>query len=188
VVLQTTCFKYFGIFFDSGLRWSASLYRLDHPLREKLKVLEALNMGRCIGGYSDVLSLDIVASESFTRHELPAILGTPLVDGHMEKKLADVQAMYSLVAPHELLTVTSGYGPSCIFYTDGSLIEGCAGFAVHQMGVGGFEYKIQRPAGVFTAEFSNLFRALRHIAEVIRPAERCLILTDSLSLITSSGV
>jgi hypothetical protein len=57
----------------------------------------------------------------------------------MEKKLANVQeAMYSLVALRELLTVTSGYGASCIFYTDGSLIEGCVGFAVHQIGVGGF--------------------------------------------------
>jgi hypothetical protein len=50
----------------------------------------------------------------------------------MEKKLANIQgAMYSLGAPRELLTVTSGYGVSCIFYTDGSLIEGCTGFAVH---------------------------------------------------------
>jgi hypothetical protein len=57
--------------------------------------------------------------------------------------------------------VTSEYGASCIFYTDGSLIEGC---------------------GVFTAELSTLFTALRHIAEVIRAPERCLILTDSLSL------
>jgi hypothetical protein len=49
----------------------------------------------------------------------------------MEKKIANVQgAMYSLVAPRELLTVTSGYGASCIFLTDGSLSEGCAGFAV----------------------------------------------------------
>jgi hypothetical protein len=96
-------------------------------------------MDRCIKGYSDVLSLDIVPSESFTRHELPALLGIPLVSGHMEKKLANVQvAMYSLLAPRDLLTVTSGYGASCIFYTDGSLIEGCVGFAVHQMGVGGF--------------------------------------------------
>jgi hypothetical protein len=132
-------------------------------------------MGRCIKGNSRVLSLDIVPSESFMRHELPALLGTPLVDGHMEKKLTNVQeAMYSLVAPRELLTLTSGYGMSCIFYTDGSLIEGYAGFAVHQLGVGGFGYKIQGLADIFTA--------LRHIAEVIRP-ERCLILTDSLSLI-----
>jgi hypothetical protein len=141
-------------------------------------------MGRCIKGYSDILSLDIIPSESLTRHELPALFGYPLVDGHMEKKLASVQeAMYSLVALRELLTVTSGYGPLCIFYTDGSLIEGCAGFVVHQMGVGGFGYKIQGPADVFTAELSALFIALRHIAEVIRPPERFLILTYSLSSI-----
>jgi hypothetical protein len=62
---------------------------------ERLGVLGALNMGRCIDGFSDFLSLDIVLSESFTWHELPALLGTPLVDGHMEEKLANVQeAMY----------------------------------------------------------------------------------------------
>jgi hypothetical protein len=84
------------------------------------------------------------------------------------KKLANVQeAMYSLVAPRELLTVTSGYGASGMFYTDGSLIEGCAGFAVHQMDVGGFGHRILSPAGV-----SALLTALRHIAEVIRPPER----------------
>jgi hypothetical protein len=65
-------------------------------------VLEALNMGRCVGGYSNVLSLDFVPSEFFTRHELPALLGTPLVDRHMEKELANVQeVLYSLVAPHD---------------------------------------------------------------------------------------
>jgi hypothetical protein len=67
--------------------------------------------------------------------------------------------MYSLVAPRELLTVTSGY---C------SLIEGCAGFAVYLMGVGGFGYKIQGPAGVFTAELSAVFTALRHIGYMLR--------------------
>jgi hypothetical protein len=46
--------------------------------------------------------------------------------------------MYLLVAPRELLTVTSGYGPSCIFYKNGSMFEEFVGFAVHQMGVGGF--------------------------------------------------
>jgi hypothetical protein len=76
----------------------AAFYRLSHPLRERLGVLRALIMGHCIIGYSDVLSLDIVPSESFTWHELSAFLGTPLVDGHMEKKLAnDQEAMNSLV-------------------------------------------------------------------------------------------
>jgi hypothetical protein len=102
----------------------------------------------------------------------------------MEEKLVNIQrAMYSLLAPRELLTVTSRYVVSCIFYTDGSLIEGCAGFAVHQMSVGGFRLKIPSPAGVFTAELTALFTALRQIPEVMRPPERCLIITDSLSSI-----
>jgi ribonuclease HI len=79
--------------------------------------------------------------------------------------------------------VTSRYGASCIFYTDCSLIEGCAGFTVHQMGVGGLGHKKSSPASVFTAELSSVFTALRHIAEVIRPPERCIILTDSLNSI-----
>jgi hypothetical protein len=66
----------------------------------------------------------------------------------MEEQLANVQeAIYSMVAPRELLTVSSGYGPSCIFHTDGSLIEGCVGFAFHQMGVGGIGHNIQSLAG-----------------------------------------
>jgi hypothetical protein len=126
----------------------AAFYRLEHPLKEMLGLLRALSMCRCIKGYSDVLSLDIVPSESFKRYELPAILGIPLVDGHMEEQLANVQeAIYSMVAPRELLTVSSGYGPSCIFHTDGSLIEGCVGFAFHQMGVGGIGHNIQSLAG-----------------------------------------
>jgi hypothetical protein len=91
----------------------ATFYRLGHLLRERLGVLGALSMGCCIGGYSDVLSLDIVPS--FTRHEVPANVQ---------------EAMYSFVAPRELLTVSSGYGASCIFYSDGSVIESCAGLAI----------------------------------------------------------
>jgi hypothetical protein len=54
-----------------------------------------VNMGRCIGGYFDVLSLDIVPSEFFKWHELPALLGIPLVDGHMENKLVNVQPVFT---------------------------------------------------------------------------------------------
>jgi hypothetical protein len=61
----------------------AAFYRLGHLLRERFGVLGALNIGFCIGGYYDALSLDMVPSESFTRHELPAFLGIPLVDVHL---------------------------------------------------------------------------------------------------------
>jgi hypothetical protein len=99
-------------------------------------------MKRCIQGYSNVLSMDITPSESFTRHELSELLGTPLVDEHMKNAPAGVQdTMYSLVCYR-------------------------AGFTIHQTGVGGL--KLSSPTCVFSAELSALFMALRHIREVIQ--------------------
>jgi hypothetical protein len=73
------------------------------------RVLGALKMGRRIKGYSDVLSLNILLSEIFMRHDLPALFGILLVDGHMEEKFSNVpEVMYSLVALRKLFTVTSG--------------------------------------------------------------------------------
>jgi hypothetical protein len=59
------------------------------------------------------------------QHELPALLATHFVDDHMKKALTVVQTtMYLVVAPRELLTPTT----SMVFYTDGSLIDGCVLF------------------------------------------------------------
>jgi ribonuclease HI len=79
--------------------------------------------------------------------------------------------------------VTLEYVESVVFYTDGSLIEGSAGFAIHRTGAGEYGFKLPSPAGVFSAELNALFMALRHIREVIQPPEKCLILTGSLSSI-----
>jgi hypothetical protein len=86
----------------------------------------------------------IVPSESFTWHELTALLGTPLVDGRTygEKTCLCSEGDVFNRGTRELLTVTSEYGASCFFYTDGFLIEGCAGFAVHEMGVGGSQVRL----------------------------------------------
>jgi hypothetical protein len=84
--------------------------------------------------------------------------------------------MYSVVVPRELLTVTARYTASIISYTEGSLIDGCIGFAFHRTGDGGFGYKISSPVFIFTAELTALFVTLRHIGEVIQPPENCLIL------------
>jgi hypothetical protein len=106
---------------------------------------------------------------------LPALLAAHFVGDHMEVTFSGVQAsMYSVVAPGELLTVTTRY-------TGGSLIYRCAGFTFYRTGEGGFGYKRSSPNGMFTAELTALFVTLRHIGEVIQPPERCLILTDSLS-------
>jgi hypothetical protein len=66
---------------------------------------------------------------------------------------------------------------------DGSLMDGCAGFAFHRTGKGGFGYKISNPDGIFTGELTALFVTMRHIREGIQPPERCLILTGSLSAV-----
>jgi hypothetical protein len=50
-------------------------------------------------------------------------------------------------------------------------------------GEGSFGYMISSPVGVFTVELTALFASLRHIGKVIQSSEKCLILTDSLSLV-----
>jgi hypothetical protein len=81
------------------------------------------------------------------------------------------------------LVMTSEYVESAVLYTDGSFIEGNAGFAIHRTGKGGCGFKLLSPAGVFSAKLSTLFMALRHIRMVIQPPKKCFILTDSLSSI-----
>jgi hypothetical protein len=42
-----------------------------------------------------------------------------------------------------------------VFYTDGSLIDGCAGYAIHRTEESGFGYnKIPSMAGIFTAQLT----------------------------------
>jgi ribonuclease HI len=109
-------------------------------------------------------------------------MATHFVGDHIERTLSGVQtSMHLVVAPRENFTATAGYAESMIFYTDGSLIDGCARFAFHRTGEGGFGYQISSPAGIFTAELTALLVPLRHIGEAIQLPEKFLILTDSLS-------
>jgi hypothetical protein len=50
-----------------------------------------------------------------------------------------------------------------VFHMDGSLIDGCAEFAIRQPDEVGFGYKISSPVGIFTAELTALNMTLRHI-------------------------
>jgi hypothetical protein len=63
----------------------------------------------------------------------------------------------ALFGNQKLLNVTFRYAPSMAFYTDGSLIDRCAWFAIHRTEEGGFVYKIPSSTGIFTAELTALF-------------------------------
>jgi hypothetical protein len=69
--------------------------------------------------------------------------------------------------------MTVRYATWMVFYADGSLIDGCTGFAFHRAEKGGFGYDISSLAGIFTAKLTAFFVTLRHIEEVIQPLERC---------------
>jgi hypothetical protein len=96
--------------------------------------MKELTLGRCIASYSDVLPLNIVSSESFTRHNFPELLATNYVEGVQT-------SMNSVVASRELLTVTSTVLHRWFFKTNGSLIDRCAECATHRTVEGGFGYK-----------------------------------------------
>jgi hypothetical protein len=91
------------VYLNLNFRYLGAVFsRLGHPLKKKLETLKKLNMGRCIAGYSNILPLNIVSSESFTLHELPLLLVGYFVDDHMKKALCGVGTVYSVVAPREL--------------------------------------------------------------------------------------
>jgi hypothetical protein len=101
-----------------------------HPLHDRLQKLYDQSPQKCLIPFHEVSGLDIQPEVGYTRHELGAILSTPKVNRHMEVALSGVHAdMYPIVAPLELKGIAL-FSTSNLFYTDGSLMDGVAGFAV----------------------------------------------------------
>jgi hypothetical protein len=118
----------------------------------------------------------------YTRHELGAILSTPRVNRHIKDALSGVDAdMYPIVAPLELRTGIALFSPSNLFYTDGSLMDGVAGFAVYHSTDCNIGFWMRRPTSVFTVELAAIRMAMDHIEN--EALERYLILTDSMTSI-----
>jgi hypothetical protein len=66
----------------------------------------------------------------------------------MEKILSGVQVSMYMVVP-------SRYTTSIVLNTDGTLIDGRAGFVIHWTEEGSFGYKISSPTGIFTAKVTE---------------------------------
>jgi hypothetical protein len=73
----------------------------------------------------------------------------------MEVAISAVHAdMYPIVAPLELRAGIALFSPSNLFYTDGSLMDKVAGFAVHHSIDCNIGFRMGGPASVFTAELA----------------------------------
>jgi hypothetical protein len=66
------------------------------------------------------------------------------------------------VASRELAKITSDCATGSIFYTDGSMIDDVAGFAVHTR-IYETGHQLAKPFSVFSAEISAFRMALEHI-------------------------
>jgi ribonuclease HI len=97
----------------------------------------------------------------------------------MTDVLASVDKSMCLSIPsRDLATISSDYPTENIFYTDGSMRDDVAGFAVHNRNYE-TEHQLAKPSSVFSAEISAIRMALEHIQICSRG--RYLILSDSLS-------
>jgi ribonuclease HI len=107
-------------------------------------------------------------------------LSTPRVNRHMEVAPSGVHAdMYTIVAPLEVRAGIALFSPSNLFYTDGSLMDGVAGFVVHHSIDCNIGFRMRGPASVFTVELAAIRMAMDHIEN--EALGSYLILTDSMS-------
>jgi hypothetical protein len=119
----------------------------------------------------------IQPSRTYGQYDLTALVSVLDIDETMTDPLASVdKTMYPSVASRELATITSDHPTENIFYTEGSMIDELAGFAVHNRN---YEtgHQLAKPSSVFSAEISAIVMALEHIC--LRG--RYLILLDSLT-------
>jgi hypothetical protein len=77
--------------------------------------------------------------------------------------------------------VIASFSPSNLFYTDGSLMDGVAGFAVHHTMDCNIGSRMKGPAKVFTAELAAIRMDMEHIEN--ESLGRYLILTVSMNSI-----
>jgi hypothetical protein len=85
-------------------------------------------------GFALVAQLIFQPSGTYAQYDLAALVSVPDIDETMTDVLASVdKSLYPIVASRELATITSDYPTENIFYTDGSMIDDLAGFAVHNI-------------------------------------------------------
>jgi hypothetical protein len=83
-------------------------------------------------GFALVAQFTLQPSSTYAQFDLAALVSIPDIDETVAVALALVdKSMYPSVASRELATTSGDYPTENIFYTDGSMIDDVAGFAVH---------------------------------------------------------
>jgi hypothetical protein len=109
-------------------------------------------------------------------------LSTPRVNRHIDVALFDVPAdNYPILAPLELTAGITLFSTSNLFYTDGLLIDGEAGFADHHSIDYNIGFQMRGTSECFTVELAAISMAKDHI--INETLGRYFILTDSMSSI-----
>jgi hypothetical protein len=97
-----------------------------------LELLYGLNPSKCLTAFRELTDLGIGHEAGFTRHSLEAIVGSLVVNIHMEEALATVDfEMYLMVAPREFLVGVDTNRPSNLLYADHYLMDGTGGLTVY---------------------------------------------------------
>jgi hypothetical protein len=103
-----------------------------------------------------VAQFTLQPSRTYAQYDLSALVSVPDIDETMTNALASVdKSMYPSVASRDLATITSDYLTENNFYTNGSMIDDVAGFAVHNRNYK-TGHQLAKPSSVFTAEISAI--------------------------------
>jgi hypothetical protein len=142
--------------------------------------LHDLSQKKCLIPFHEVSGLDIQPEVGYTRHELGGILSIPRVNKEVALS-GDHADMFPIIATLELRAIIALFSPSNLLYTDGSLMDGVGGFAVHHSIDCNIEFRMRGPTSVFTTGLAAIHMAMDHI--VNEALGRYLILSDSMSSI-----
>jgi hypothetical protein len=123
-------------------------HKHGHPLRERLETLNRFNSDICMKGFALEAQFTFQPSRTYAQYDVAALVFVPDIDRTLTDALA-----------RELATITSENALENIFYTDGSMIDDVAGFAVpnrnYETG-----HQLAKPSSVFSAEISAIRMAL----------------------------
>jgi hypothetical protein len=147
-----------------------------------LELLYGLNPSKCLTAFRELTDLGIDHEAGFTRHSFEAIVGSPVVNKHMEKVLATVDLeMYLMVAPRKFLCGIDTNRPSNLLYADHYLMDVTGGLTVSQSQDCSIRFHLMSLSSVITAELTAISVALIHISFEI--TGDYVILTDTLTSI-----